>query len=229
MHRLNVWHHEQAQVMPSILQFAQAQVDVDIEHEILWMPSDFTLDQRRALDLVGLGEDEARLREGEAFDAVRGVRTLVKTIQAHRNFKSRNVRQQEANTRALKQIAEMKEKLDREMGTYEWARQALIRLGENGSDRNQERFPQLTDRDTWRKPTQSKRSLGDSRHTDGKIWALSVTSVRSLPGDVVDKASTVEREEGWIWQIDRGSNIDETEVEQWDEEGKSYIHCAQCT
>jgi hypothetical protein len=78
---------------------------IPVEEEVLFLLSDLTASELD-LDVVALGVEEARWREGEAFDAVRAVQNVVKALVALRDRKTKNERQQKGNTRAGNEIAD---------------------------------------------------------------------------------------------------------------------------
>ncbi|KAK7015796.1 hypothetical protein R3P38DRAFT_3204345 [Favolaschia claudopus] len=72
--RLTGWRREQREIMPQVgdkvaLQ-SQQSPSVPVEHERLFLPSDFVELERQGLRLETLGSEEARWREGQAFDAL---------------------------------------------------------------------------------------------------------------------------------------------------------------
>lgn len=77
-----------------------------IEDETLFLPSDLTEMERQKMDLVALGTEESRWREGQAFDVLRALQHIVKRISALRNRKFKHDRQQKQNSRAGDQIEE---------------------------------------------------------------------------------------------------------------------------
>ncbi|RDB28165.1 hypothetical protein Hypma_001335 [Hypsizygus marmoreus] len=139
----------------------------DPEKEILFLPSDFSESERADLDLSVCAQHEHQLREGEAFDALRHLQTIVKTLDALSTAKRKDARGQDQNTRALTRIKEVEGQRDLAMRDYAAARTALLALGEPEADN---RFPTLTLQDTYRKSTRDKREVGDSRRMDGKLW-----------------------------------------------------------
>ncbi|KAJ7874497.1 hypothetical protein B0H14DRAFT_2265332, partial [Mycena olivaceomarginata] len=100
-----------------------------VEEEVLFLPSDLTASERLDLDVVALGVEEGRWREGEAFGALRAVQNVVKALVALRDRKTKNERQQKGNTRAGNEIANTTKRRDRHMQTYDAARCAMIALG----------------------------------------------------------------------------------------------------
>lgn len=115
-----------------------------VEDEVLYLPSDLTGNERMTLDFISLGLEEARWREGQAFDALRSVQGIVKAITALRDRKSRNDRKQKENTRSGAQIAEVLRRRDLHMVTYDAARKAMIALG-SLDPHSRTHFPVLTE------------------------------------------------------------------------------------
>ncbi|KAJ7678345.1 hypothetical protein B0H17DRAFT_1139417 [Mycena rosella] len=59
---------------------AEAVAAPAIEDERLYLPPDLTEPERKQMDLVDLGREEARWREGQAFDALRSLQNVVKAL-----------------------------------------------------------------------------------------------------------------------------------------------------
>lgn len=165
--RLNDWRSIQINFIPTIDEYLATSTTKNPEEEKLYLPSDFSSVQRASLNLEKLAHGESQLREGAAFDALARVQTAVKVIVVLRDRKKSDAYGQEKNTRALSKIHLAEAKRDLAMNEYSHSRQALIALDvpEAASD-----FPALSLKDTFRKSTLIKRSVGDSRRTDGVIW-----------------------------------------------------------
>ncbi|KAJ6626642.1 hypothetical protein B0H10DRAFT_2210934 [Mycena sp. CBHHK59/15] len=78
----------------------QAMVRCLVEDEKLYLPSDLTPAERQEFQLVALGVEEARWREGQAFDALRATRGIVKGLRALEDHKFQHSRQQKQNSRS---------------------------------------------------------------------------------------------------------------------------------
>lgn len=157
----------QKQLMPRIWDtVAEQALDTPaVQDEKLFLPSDFPSEKdREALHLISLAVEEAKWREGQAFDHLRALQNIVKHITALRNRKGRDDRKQKENTRAGDNIREGLLIRDQHMVSYEVARAALIALNAGSN------FPQLTEPDLYMKSVQQKRRVGDSHHTDGALW-----------------------------------------------------------
>ncbi|KAJ7799140.1 hypothetical protein B0H14DRAFT_2904257 [Mycena olivaceomarginata] len=144
---------------------------IPVEEEVLFLPSDLTALERLDLDVVALGVEEARWREGEAFDALQAVQNMVKAPVALRDRKTKNERQQKGNTCAGNEIADTTKRRDRHMQTYDAARCAMIALGTLTDGMNTS-FPPLTVADTFMKSVRQARRVGDSKLTDGPPWRV---------------------------------------------------------
>lgn len=165
--RLNDWRSIQTNFIPTINEFLSHSSTKNPEEEKLYLPSDFLSSQRTNLGLNQLAHGESQLREGAAFDALARVQTAVKVIVVLRDRKKKDAHGQEKHTRALSKIHLAESKRDHAMSEYNRSRQALIALDVVDAGTV---FPALSLQDTFRKSTLSKRSVGDSRRTDGVIW-----------------------------------------------------------
>ncbi|KAJ7776208.1 hypothetical protein B0H16DRAFT_1302413 [Mycena metata] len=215
----------------------QAALGPAIELERLYLPSDLTSAERQKLDVVALGVEESKWREGQVFDILRALQNIVKGLGALRFRKSKNERQQKQNSRAGDQIADAIKRQNQHMESYGVARMALISL--NGTTT----FPVLTEADLFMKPVLQKRRVGDSKRTDGLLWrakALStVGSYNDGGGDAesgseadedkqernrvsivdADLRSGPEKPEGWIWQLGKLTKMSSSEMDTWSNEG----------
>lgn len=158
---------------------AQTALGLAIEDEQLFLPSDLTENERQKMDIVALGTEESKWREGQVFDILRALQHIVKSISSLRNRKFKNDRQQKQNSRAGDQIAEAIKRQNHRMECYNNARLALISL--NGSTN----FPVLTEADLFMKSVQQKRRVGDSKRTNGLLWrATALVTVGSYDTEV---------------------------------------------
>ncbi|KAJ7722175.1 hypothetical protein B0H16DRAFT_1737862 [Mycena metata] len=243
--RIDSWRKMQTQLMSLVGDkiALQALKGLPVYDEILFVPSDFPSEEERAsLDLVSLANEEAKWREGEAFDHLRALQNIVKMISALRNRKTRHERKQKENTRAGDNIRLSMVLRDQHMESYEVARKALLALKADSL------FPPLKEQDLYMKFVQQKRRVGDSRYTDGALWRLnaqtpiedgidmddgansqggsttikliSVIGVRkSKPATRVVKQAIDDRPEGWLWHLEKLSKMSDAEMEAWSSEG----------
>ena len=165
--RIAAWRKTQKELMPRVADRVaiQALAAPFVQNEKLFLPSDFlSAAEREALDLTSLAEEEARWREGQAYDSLRIVQNIVKALSALRNRKKKNERHQKQNSRAGDAIEDTENRRDQHMESYEAARNALNALGVGST------FPPLKAEDLYMKSVQQKRRVGDSLHTDGALW-----------------------------------------------------------
>ena len=180
---------EQAKAMPTITGRSQSKPK-NVEDTILHLPSDFTATERLELKLEPLAHEEKLLREGELVDALAEVRDTAQHLTCARTRKQKHARHQRQNTRTLSQVLEAENERNAAIEDYNAARVQLLRLVDEDP-----RFPPLTIKDTFRKSTELKRQVGDSRRGEGKIWSVG-TSARARANATasvdVDKEAPVE-------------------------------------
>ncbi|KAJ3963554.1 hypothetical protein EV361DRAFT_174355, partial [Lentinula raphanica] len=165
--RIGKWRKLQAQYMPSTVLAHQASQEV--ENESLLLPSDFTASERLRHHLVGLATKQAQMLEIALGDLVQMLQTTVKTLSAAYERKHKHARGQDANTRANEGIRTIESKrliLVSEYKLFRLQLQALDSL-------DTAKWPTLSIQDTYRKPTEKRRSPGDSRMMDGTLWRMS--------------------------------------------------------
>jgi hypothetical protein len=166
------WRDDQRLLMPKAGDAVARQRSCEVEHEKLFLPSDFEHEEQQTVEAIALGIEEAKLREGEAYDALRAIQSAVKTLTAIQDRKRKNARGQAENTKSGSYIRDAQSRRDHHMETYASARLALILLGVVDSNDPESPFPPLTIEDTFMKSRQRGRGLGDSRRTDGKLWQM---------------------------------------------------------
>ncbi|KAJ6622212.1 hypothetical protein B0H10DRAFT_2343049 [Mycena sp. CBHHK59/15] len=161
------WQQQQKSLAPKLGDKVAAQAAaspaIQIEHEKLFIPSDLTASERLKLDLVNLGVEEVRWREGQAFNALRAVQNVVKLSQHYTTAKKR----MKGNKWTI---------------TYESARLAMISLGVLAEGPGTS-FPPLKEADTFMKSVRKTRQVGDSRFTDGLLWRVAAGSSSTTPPD----------------------------------------------
>ena len=167
------WRMLQKTVVPQVGDFvAQQAVSKKFadspEKEVLYIASDFSESQRVKVDLIDLGKQERQFHEGAACDAIQTIRTITKTISSMRANKKAQDYGQQMHTRSITQILDVERRQTIAMNDYSAAWNAMLKLGLSKDD---PRFPPLNTKDLFRKPTNIKRAVGDSRRPDGKLWA----------------------------------------------------------
>ncbi|KAJ7789580.1 hypothetical protein B0H14DRAFT_2397373 [Mycena olivaceomarginata] len=146
-----------------------------IHKEMLGLPSDFSAEDRLALNLSAFEKEEGDLREGAVEDALMSVKLVVQTLVALRDRKRKHDSGVYKNTISQKQINDTERRRDLHIARYNVAAKALIRLGRA----REEEFPVLTVADTALKSRSLRRQLGDSALTDGAVWGQGAISVGS--------------------------------------------------
>ena len=182
--RIEKWRTLQKTVVPQVGDFvAQQAVSKKFadspEKEVLYIPSDFSEAQRVKLGLIDLGKQERQLHEGAACDAIQAVRTIKKTLSSMRANKKAQDYGQQMHTRSIAQICDVEHRQAIVISDYSAARNAMLKLGLSKDD---PRFPPLNNQDLYRKPTNVKRAVGDSRRPDGKLWASGSVPSGLQPG-----------------------------------------------
>lgn len=164
--QLSDFRQDQKHFMPKIGDKVAAQTTAapPVQLEQLYLPSEFTEKERQEFDLVQLGLEEARWREGQAFDILRALQNIVKAMRVLRGHKIKQDRQQKQNSRAGDHIAEAAKRRDHHMEAFNVAHAAIVALV--GSSQ----FPALTQDDLFMKSVHQKRQVGDSKRTDGLLF-----------------------------------------------------------
>ncbi|KAK6984264.1 hypothetical protein R3P38DRAFT_3332856 [Favolaschia claudopus] len=175
--QISEFRKAQTEIMPKTAERvrAQALTPPSLEVECLYLPSDFDDKDRKTLGLAELAVEEAKWREGEAYDILRALQNVVKAVSALRNRKRKNERQQKQNTRAVEYITETLKKQTHHMDSYSAVHGKISTL--NGSCF----LPKLTEKDLFMKSVQQKKRVGDSKRTDGLLfWAAALNTASAL-------------------------------------------------
>jgi hypothetical protein len=174
------------------------------------------------MGMTELAECERELREAEVHEYLNQVRSSVKVIGALSSHKKVHARGQAQNTRAQSSIKEEEKKRDLAVVHYNSSREALLRLVPSVDCQTmQERLPVLSVRDTYRKPPEKRRDVGDSRQSDGRAWNVRKKPGATEPTEPTEVASS--REEGWIWRTSEIGKMTDREYEEWERAGQCPI------
>ncbi|KAJ6545752.1 hypothetical protein B0H19DRAFT_955848 [Mycena capillaripes] len=183
------WQTVQRTLTPAVQDHLEELKACPVEHEMLGLPSEFTEEQRIALNVEPFVRTEADLREGAAFDALASVKIVTKALLTLRDRKKKHDSGVYKNTISQKQINDAERRRDLHIAGYMAARDALIRLNEDP-----ENYPPLEAKDTFMKSRSMRRQLGDSRITEGLAWTQAGISsgLRQLmnPSTSTSSAST---------------------------------------
>ncbi|KAJ6513753.1 hypothetical protein C8R47DRAFT_1286610 [Mycena vitilis] len=165
--RVAKWRSEQITLMPSLGDLLETRAACEIEKEQLYLPSDFNEQERPALGLASFAVEEAKLREGAAYDALKSVQVVAKALGALRERKKKHDHGQRQHTASLAQVQDTERRRDKHIRNYMVARAALQKLGACTGEADD--FPALTVSDTLMGSRSTHRGAGGSRPSDG--WA----------------------------------------------------------
>ncbi|KAL0568821.1 hypothetical protein V5O48_013154 [Marasmius crinis-equi] len=187
--RIRAWRRLQVVHMSGIIDtLASIKFQVPEEEE-LYLPS-FFRDHRYSTQ--SLGVTEIKLRQGQAFDALSGLKY---TLNHHRVL-VRTKRKYSCgvthNTRSTKFIREVGKKRDLWVEKYRRSREALIRLGAtDGSDSSD--YPAMTDAALTRPNTDGPDTcLGDGSKMVGWLWTRRLASDDETPEQQARAAEQLE-------------------------------------
>jgi hypothetical protein len=158
----------------------------------LFFPSGYPAKNRNYFGMKELVHQERILRTAQLNDLIVMVRSLASLLSAMRARKRKHFRGQKQNTSALNAIFTQEDSLNLKISEYTCSRKSLLLLG-LGDDANS--FPPLSRKDCYRKPTELKRQVGDSRRPDGNLWGSLGTSIRSLDSFEFERDEEEEEEE----------------------------------
>ncbi|KAK7013602.1 hypothetical protein R3P38DRAFT_3322533 [Favolaschia claudopus] len=217
--QISEFRKAQTEIMPKTAERvrAQALTPPSLEVECLYLPSDFDDKDRKTLGLAELAVEEAKWREGEAYDILRALQNVVKAVSALRNRKRKNERQQKQNTRAVEYITETLKKQTHHMDSYSAVHGKISTL--NGSCF----LPKLTEKDLFMKSVQQKKRVGDSKRTDGLLfWAAALNTVGSYDVDGDISMTEAEAEKASALTTANGDRVQwfraEADMQRWQEQ-----------
>ncbi|KAF8907702.1 hypothetical protein CPB84DRAFT_1744604 [Gymnopilus junonius] len=171
--RISKWRATQKHVLPRVGDLVADQSKSSCfatkpEEERLFLPSDLLESDQLSLVPLMLCECERQLLEGQAFDLLHALCTIVKTLTNQGNEK-RQAYGQTLQTRTSTQIQDIIALRDAHINEYNSTWKALIDLG--GISEDDPLLQPLTKQDTYMKWTNIKRQVGDTYHHDGLMWA----------------------------------------------------------
>ena len=104
--------------------------EVTPERAMLYLPSNFTLQQRKEYGLQALGNLEYKLREGQANDSLERLRECLAEKSLRFRTEIRPAKSQKKMTRAWDSVHRVDDQIRQAVVTYRTARQAIGELGE---------------------------------------------------------------------------------------------------
>ena len=110
------------------------EVDDDVEENLpeavkLLLPSALTSSQRNKFNIQVLGKQEAQLWEGQANDALEGIRNSLAQVSLVFRTQVRNSKSVHTRTRSWRHVQQTNAVVQRHVTAYKTARNALIQLG----------------------------------------------------------------------------------------------------
>jgi hypothetical protein len=245
--RLERWRDLQAIHMPEVNPLVLSQNSAELEDDCLFLPSHFSEEDCDRLSIKYLAEEEVNLRQAHAYDCILQLRRVMKTISALQKLRRKHARGQRQTTRSRLQVDSMELSRDQLLAIYNASHRALRSL-RTGNTELEGQFPSLALEDLYRKSTVDKRQLGDTYHVEGKLWWAGGAKHTSTPdsptaftypGTISATQAFVDNTElaqahvdnaepdnehpvvlGKLWGHVIG--LSETEVEEWEREGKYY-------
>jgi len=166
------WRKQQARAL-SHMEDVHLRMDpaISSEDEVLFLPSDFSLQDRDSMGLNEAARIEVQLREGEANDAISSLCDSVLHKMVLLDAKNTNSRGVFQNTRALKYINATNERKNLSISRYREARHRLLFLTDFAK-KTLDDYPELLDSHTYAKNAATARELGDGSSTDSWIWTF---------------------------------------------------------
>ncbi|KAJ7213665.1 hypothetical protein C8J57DRAFT_1029924, partial [Mycena rebaudengoi] len=237
--RVDTWRREQLTITPQLGELLAAQAGCDVEEEVLYLPSDFTEDDRAHLGLQILASDEGKLQEGAIFDWLKKVQLAAQTLQTL-DDRGRKQGGGKKNTKTAQQKVDVKDRRNKHIEGYMSVRQALIALNMASGI---EDFPPLTAEDTRMKSRQLGRQLGDLQREEGLVWTMAGIGVSRAaigdsssapPSQPIASSSTPyvkktramgttkakkTREDGWLWKVGGVGTKSAEDIQKWLDEG----------
>lgn len=170
----------------------------EAENEKLFLPSDFSMAKRSELCLEALATKQVNFLDVALGEVVTSLQTVVKTISAAYERKIKHARGQEQNTRSTTKIRTIMAKRTDLILDYSILREALLSL----DSLDEEKWPKLEERDTFRKSTEKRRRPGDPSNVEGNLWNLTSAGSISKPdehgkvfGDDLEDAAETEEDD----------------------------------
>ncbi|TRM63043.1 hypothetical protein BD626DRAFT_403449, partial [Schizophyllum amplum] len=172
---------------------------VEVEHQKIFMPSDFPANIRRMSCAEGVPEKELKLREAVARDKLHSVRRKLHAKQYHIEWRNKHVVGQKQSTRARALVSTLQESIELDVAAYSKARAAILAL-RNVTEADD--FPPLLKGDLQLE--------GEELESDATaIGQMARASSSSRPRHI--HVSTGKHQMSWIWTA-RGAPSEEDEA-----------------
>lgn len=184
--RLEKWRDLQAVHTPSVqvtkITAPDTRESSKVEYEKLYLPSSFSIEDRKLMSLEELGAEEFELREGQVIECILQLRRLEKRLSALRDVKRKDRPGQATGTRSTNLRNSLEASQSTLLLIYNLGREALSSLAMDPSAQAsvEAKYPPLSKSDLFRKPTSHKRQLGDSNRLDGRVWVAGILSLEEI-------------------------------------------------
>lgn len=139
------------------------------EEECLYLPSDFSEEERRLYGLEKLATIERRVREREALLAIRNVKNACRQISFYDSKAQLYTRKTTVGTRQNTILHNARAHRAFWMDEYKTIRTLLVQLGMPDDNTM---YRDLNDRDVWRPSTSMSAALGKGGEAPGWIWTI---------------------------------------------------------
>ncbi|KAE9389521.1 hypothetical protein BT96DRAFT_1003160 [Gymnopus androsaceus JB14] len=134
----------------------------------------FSASDQQKFRLLGLASRQAQMLELALGDIINSLQTTVKTLTAAYKQKIKHACGQDANTRSNQEIRNIEAKRSTFIVNYALFRDALDAL----DALDKEKWPTLSEQDTFRKARERRQSPGNSRVVEGNRWAMTRAGYR---------------------------------------------------
>lgn len=192
---LSRWRTSQFQRFPQLRNELLEMDTPTPETEKLLLPSSFNGPNRHRLGLNSLAQVEYALREGQAHDALQGLRLSIQAYNYNVRFKIDNVRGQSANMRANEFLSSLAAEKVSGADKYRRVRSALLMLGLPEDDGT---LQPLFNNQLWSKNESLGPRVGETK---------------------------AKKEEPWFWRVGRPVGMTPAEEIAWSVERKSLNMC----
>ena len=162
------WRVLQEEFMPDVIQTAVSQTGPCPEMDILFLPSQLSAEFENCAWFKTLAQIERELRQGQAADALDGLREALQLEELLVVGKARAATGNKSKTRAQGYVDRSSVHAHHFKDVYNSCRDAMIRLGMRDDDPS---FPKLTAADIFIKAMTGWKATGEGKVTDSWIWS----------------------------------------------------------
>ncbi|TRM56325.1 hypothetical protein BD626DRAFT_357487, partial [Schizophyllum amplum] len=173
---------------------------VDVEHQMIYLPSDFPANVRRMICAEGLPEKELKLRIAGAHDLMNALQRKLHAKQYHIEWRNKHVTGQKKSTRARALLETLQGKIELDAVAYRHTRAAILALRGLTED---DQFPALLPSDL--------RLEGEEAEPDAAAQAqLSRAGSSTRPRHI--HVSTGKHQMSWLWTSNGAASQDDGDV-----------------